>query len=127
MLRQPAVRVCPHLKLCLARGCLGRSQLRVERQDRRQDHAKSAATLRAVEAENLPAMLLNNAVANTQAEACAFADGLGGVERVKDTIGLAQARTGIGKIEDHASALRTHANKKRATTDRFHSVHRIVD
>src|SRR5208337_626183 len=54
-----------------------------------------------VVASDLSLMVLNNAVSGTESETGAFADRLGGVERIEDALRIAQARAGIGELHDH--------------------------
>ena len=51
------------------------------------DHKRSARPVRIVVTKNLATVLLQNAITNAQAEAGAFADFLGGEERVKNLVG----------------------------------------
>lgn len=59
------------------------------------------ATFRAIEAEDVAVVILNDAVANTEAEARAFADRFRGEERVKDMLRGGHTWPRVRKIHDH--------------------------
>src|ERR1700693_2777335 len=67
------------------------------RQDSRQLHAESGAAFLPVVAENPAAVFLHDAEANTETQPRAFADRLGGVERIEHAVRLLDAGPGIQK------------------------------
>ena len=50
-------------------------------------------------AGDLAAVILDHSVDSAQAEAGAFADGLGGVEGIEHALGLANAGAGVGELQ----------------------------
>src|SRR5580704_2594425 len=58
-------------------------------------HAKNRAALLTVVAKNLPAMFLNDAVADAEPEPGSLAHWFGSVKRIEDAVGLADAGTVI--------------------------------
>src|SRR5216683_5987813 len=66
---------------------------------------KCGAAFGAVVAGDLSLVVLDYAVGGAKSEAGAFADRLGGVERIEDALGIAQAGAGVGKLDDHFAGL----------------------
>src|ERR1700687_5466244 len=62
---------------------------------------KCGAAFGAVVAGDLSLVVLDYAVGGAESEAGAFANRLGGVERIEDALGSAQAGAGGGKLDDH--------------------------
>src|SRR5580704_8676997 len=94
---------------------------------RRQFQTESATAFGAVEAENIAAMLLHHAVADTEAEAGALAHGFGGVERIEDFVRLLHPRAGVGKFDDDQAAFAQRANQEDTTASGLHGIHAIAD
>src|SRR5271156_1098483 len=69
--------------------------LRKHRENRRQLEGKRAAAFGGIESADPPAVLFHHSVANAEAEARAFADFLGGVERVEYFFRFLHARPGF--------------------------------
>src|SRR5579872_634478 len=69
-------------------------------QNRGQFNPKDRAAFLPVVAVNSAGVLLHYAEANTQTQASAFADGLGGIEGIEYPMWLLQARAGIGEQND---------------------------
>src|SRR5580704_936252 len=101
--------------------------LRKYSHDRRQFQAESATAFRAIEAENIAAMLLHHAIADAEAEAGALAYGLDGVEGIENFIGLFHARASVGKFDDDQATFAQRANQKDTTASGLHSIHAIAD
>src|SRR2546427_11671960 len=73
--------------------------------ERGQSDLKSRSTFRTVVAGDLPLVILHHAVGSAEPEAGAFADGLGGIERIEDPLGITQAGSGIGEFDHDFVAL----------------------
>src|SRR5215472_10073217 len=71
------------------------------REHRRQFDAENRAAFLAVVAEDFSAVLLHDSETDAQAEARAFADRLGCVKRIENTMRFLDSRTGVGKQGDH--------------------------
>ena len=71
-------------------------------------------------------MILNYAIDRAEAEAGAFADGFGGVEGIENALRVANAGTGIGKLEHGFLAWRW-AVISEASAGFLQGVHGIVD
>src|SRR5262249_44393373 len=67
----------------------------------RQAHLNHRPAGLAIPRGNISAMLLDDAVADAQAQARALAHALGGVERIENAVGLLDAGTGILELGDH--------------------------
>ena len=75
---------------------------------------------------DFPAAFLRDAVANAQAQACALADGLGGVKRIERSIQICEAGPRILELDDDAPAVARGADANLALFAFFHRVDRIV-
>ena len=69
---------------------------------------------------------LDDAVADTEAEAGAFAHRLGGEERVEGAVQIAEAGAGIIEAEEYAVALARREYGDRALCAFFHRVNRVI-
>ena len=87
---------------------------------------KHRAAFGLVVAGDLAAVILDNSVHGAESEAGAFADRLGGVERIENTLGLANARTGIGELQHDFAAVLLGRDAERAADD-VHRVHCVLD
>src|SRR5271165_6790925 len=76
---------------------------------------------------NFSSVLLHDAVADAEAKAGAFANRLGGVERVKDTMGFADALAGIGKEDDNVAAVALRFYRENAAAGFRHGVQSVAD
>src|SRR5215469_6429414 len=81
---------------------------------------------------NFSAMLLDDSVANAQAQASALAHALGGIKRFEDSMWLFQPGAGILKLDDYFFLCRLHQNLQAALGGVWlfvvhHRVQRIVD
>ena len=73
-------------------------------------------------------MFLHHAVDCAQSQACAFADRLGGIERIKYAKRLFDAGAAIGKLDKHFFVLRTSALTRSGTATGFlDSVQSVLD
>src|ERR1700693_1327313 len=62
---------------------------------------KCRSAFGAVVAGDLSLVVLDYAVGGAESETGPFADRLGGVERIEDAFGIAQAGAGVGELDDH--------------------------
>src|SRR6266849_3947091 len=62
---------------------------------------KCRSAFRAVVAGDLSLVVLNHTIRRAESEDGAFAHRLGGVERVEDALGIAQAGARVGELDDH--------------------------
>src|SRR5271165_4516987 len=83
------------------------------------EHGKAdfecSAAFRPVVAGDLSLVILNYAIGGTEPEASALAHWLRGVERIEDTLGIAQAGAGVGKLHDHFIRFAPQRNLKTPT------------
>src|SRR5580658_990291 len=101
--------------------------LRKNRENGGQLEAERAAAFGAIESAYSPAVLFHNSVADAEAEARAFADLLGGVERVEYFFRFLHARPGVREFDDHIAAFAQSANEQDAAAGRFHRIHCVAD
>src|SRR5271163_174906 len=87
-----------------------------------------ASAVRPIVGADLSAMLLDDAVANAQAEAGAFAHALSGVEGLEDAVWFLDAGPGIVEFGVDVSVFDIDTNLQRAALAGFeHGVHGVVD
>ena len=73
-------------------------------------------------------MLFDNAIADAQAEAGAFAHTLSGIERIENAIWLFDARAGILELGNHTTFLRVYPDFQGAASPRLqHRVYPIIN
>src|SRR5580658_5315254 len=74
---------------------------RKRRWDGRKLDAERRAALGPVVAGDLPTLILDQPIANTETEASAPPDGLGRIERIEYEAGIAKAGPGVGEEDDN--------------------------
>ena len=70
-------------------------------------------------------MVLHDTVGGAQAEAGAFADGLGGVERIEYPFRFADAGTGVGELDHGIGSMAERGDLERASADLGQRVHGV--
>ncbi len=81
------------------------------------------STILLVAGGNISAMLFDDAVADAQSQAGAFAHALGGVEGIENTVRLFDAGTGVLKFAYHVAVLGEDADLQRAALARLPAWH----
>src|SRR5713101_10014533 len=95
--------------------------------DRRERNAEAGAAFRPVETGDLPAVLLDQSVANAQTEPGALAHRLGGVKRIEHQLRLLYAGARIAELDHYIRALAHRANGQHAAAHFFHRIHGVAD
>ena len=72
-------------------------------------------------------MVLDNSISDAQAQSHAFANWFGGVERVKDSLWIANARAGVGKFQHQLIAFRPDGHGQGSAAHFFQGVGRVAD
>jgi len=94
--------------------------------DRQAEH-KGGAAFGIILTGNLSPMILHDTVGGAQSQASAFADRLGGVERIEDAMRLFDARAAIGKMNHHVCSLRVGADPKQSSAGFLQGIQGIFD
>ena len=94
--------------------------------DCRQLQGEQRAALRFVVAGDLATVILHDAVGSAESEPRAFADRLGGIERIENTLRIANAGTCIGKLHHHVGFLALGEDLQQAAGC-AHGIHGIFD
>src|SRR6266568_514105 len=68
--------------------------------ERGQPDLKCRPTLSSVVAGDLALVILHHAIGGAETQPGAFTNGLGGIERVEDTLRITQAWAGVGEFDD---------------------------
>src|SRR5271163_2688204 len=98
----------------------------VERGDWELHHECSAA-FRSIEALDAAAVLLHDAVADAEAQAGTFANGLGGEERIEHLLRRFDAWAGVREFDEKFFLVVRSANYQFAAADFFQRIHCIAD
>src|SRR5262249_24714153 len=94
----------------------------------RQLDLNNRSALRIVVSGDVAAVLLHDAVADTEPQSRAFAHTLGGVERIEDSLGILDPRSVVDKLRGYVSALADHANLKLSRSPRLQNgIDGVVD
>src|SRR5215470_8957398 len=94
----------------------------------RQADLDGGSPFRAIGRTDLSAMLFNNAVADTQAEAGSLPDALGRVERIEDSAGLFDSWSIVMKFGDNRPFLRSNTYFQSPVASALkHCVKRVID
>src|SRR5437879_12898736 len=100
---------------------------RKSHQNTTQFHAENrTASLPAV-AENFSSMLLNDPEANTDAQARARANGLRGIERIENAMGVLEAGTTVGEQNDHVAAVADRLDRQNTARGCLHGFQGVAD
>src|ERR1700723_2490332 len=93
----------------------------------RQTQNEDGATLRFILAGNLPMMLLHYSVHCAQSQAGAFADRLGGIKGIENSIRLFYSWPTIGKLHYHFSTVDLSADPEQSSASIFQCVQRVLN
>src|ERR1051325_10607851 len=77
---------------------------------------ENGSACRAIIAGDLAAVVLHDAIGGAQSQACAFPDGLGGVEGVKDAIRFRDSGTSVRELDHYFVCILISVDGKRSTT-----------
>ena len=72
-------------------------------------------------------VILHHPIDGAQSQACAFADGLGGIERIEYAMRLFNARAAIGKLQHNLLAANLGTDPDQAAANVLHRVQRVLD
>src|SRR5208282_2794204 len=97
------------------------------REHRRQLHAKYRAAGLCVVAHDLPAVLLQDSVADAKPKPRSFADGFRGVEGIEYTMRFADSRPGIRKENHDVGAIAQRADGQHTSAGLAHGVQTVID
>src|SRR5208282_6007200 len=95
--------------------------------EHREANFKNGAAFGPVVASDLPLVVLNYAVGGAESETGAFANRLGGVERIEAALGIAQAGAGVGELHDHFVVLAPETYLETPASGFLQCVHRVFD
>src|SRR6266850_2731512 len=97
------------------------------RQNSGQFHAENCATSLMVVTENPSGVFLDDAEADAETQARAFANGLRRIERIKDAMRLLDAGAVVGKKDHDVGAVTNSFNGKNSSVGRFHGIQSVAD
>src|SRR5437016_2504186 len=100
---------------------------RESRQNSRQFHAENRPAFLPVVAENSSTVLLNDAEANAEAQARAFAHWLRCIERIKNAMRVLEAGTTVGAQDDNVATVADGLDCQNTARGRFHGLQRVAD
>ena len=72
-------------------------------------------------------MLLNDAEADAEAQARAFAHRLGGIERIENAIRVLEAGTTVGEQDDNVTTVADRLDCQNTARGCFHGLERVAD
>src|SRR5258708_14969360 len=72
-------------------------------------------------------MLLNDAVANAEAQTRALADRFGGIERIENALRILKAGTGVGEKDDDVAAIADCLDGEDTAFGGFHGLQGVAD
>src|SRR6202521_4078507 len=97
------------------------------RQNSGQFHAENCATFLAVVTENLSGVYLDDAEADAETQARAFANRLRRIERIEDAMRLLDAGAAVGKQDHDVGAVTNGFDGKNSAVGRFHGIQSVAD
>src|SRR5579863_7722218 len=107
---------CPHVGMARQNRCsLSRRACDLCRDcgDRELD-GEDGATFGSVVASDLTGVVLDDAIHSAQAQSCALADWLGGIERIENALRVAESRAGVREQQHDFGALPLSRDVQRA-------------
>src|ERR1700688_1681337 len=100
---------------------------RESRQNSRQFYAENRTAFLPVVTKNFSAVLLNDTEANTEAQACALANRLRGIERIENAMRVLEAGTTVGEQDDHVAAVADRFDRQNTARGCFHGFQGVAD